>query len=70
LGRFFYNNPGSLTRYVQRYTEFENYLDICAHVPDCIVRQIWIIHTSIVYRYNKYYGQSKRYNWHLANVSI
>ena len=20
--------------------------------------------------YNKYYGQSKRYNWHLANVSI
>jgi len=21
-------------------------------------------------QYNKYYGQSKRYNWHLANVSI
>jgi len=20
--------------------------------------------------FNKYYGQSKRYNWHLANVSI
>jgi len=28
----------SLTRYVQRYIEFENYLDICAHAPDCIVR--------------------------------
>jgi len=26
---------------------------------------------SQTYRfYNKYYGQSKRYNWHLANVSI
>jgi len=39
----------SLTQYVQRYTEFENYLDICAHAPDCIVRQIWIIRISIVY---------------------
>ena len=29
----------SLTRYVQRYTEFENYLDICAHASDCIVRR-------------------------------
>jgi len=28
----------SLTWYVQRYAEFENYLDICAHAPDCIVR--------------------------------
>jgi len=28
----------SPTRYVQRYTEIENYLDICAHAPDCIVR--------------------------------
>jgi len=28
----------SLTRYVQRYPEFENYLAICAHAPDCIVR--------------------------------
>jgi len=26
-----------LKRFVQRYTEFENYLDICAHAPDCIV---------------------------------
>jgi len=37
----------SLTRYVQRYTEFENYSDICAHAPDCIVRQIWIIHNLL-----------------------
>jgi len=44
----------SLTRYVQRYTKFENYLDICAHAPDSIVRQIWIIHTSIVYRFCVY----------------
>ena len=25
-------------RHVQRYTNFENYLDICGHAPDCIVR--------------------------------
>jgi len=28
----------SLTRYVQSYTEFENYLEICAYAADCIVR--------------------------------
>jgi len=28
----------SLTRYIQRYPEFEKYLDICSHAPDCIVR--------------------------------
>jgi len=38
----------SLTRYVQRYTEFKNYLDICAHAADCIVPQIWIMHTCVV----------------------
>jgi len=33
----------TLTQYVQRYTEFENYLDICALAPDCIVRHYDIL---------------------------
>jgi len=32
----------SLTRYIQRYAEFENVLYICAHAPDCIVRHYYI----------------------------
>jgi len=31
---------------------------------------IWITNLDSSAFYNKYHSQSKRYNWHLANVSI